>query len=73
MLIAQCSLWKTYIVDGGGEFPVFLQVLVVARVDGVLVDALPELEGEEGVLPPGDGLHPMIPYNSHTKFSNDST
>ena len=25
-------------------------------MDGVLVDALPELEGEEGVLAPGDGL-----------------
>ena len=49
----------SYIVDCWCEFSVFLQVLVVASVDGVFVDVLPELQGEEGVLTPGDRLYHM--------------
>ena len=49
----------SYIVDCWCEFSVFLQVLVVASVDGVFVGALPELECEKRVLAPRDRLDHM--------------
>ncbi len=45
-----------YLVDGGRELSVSLEIHVRAGVDGVLVLILPELQREQGVLAPGNVL-----------------
>ncbi len=43
-----------YLVDGGRELSVSLEIHVRAGVDGVLVLILTELQREQGVLAPGN-------------------
>ena len=46
----------SYLVDGRRQLSVLLEIHVGAGVHGVLVLLLSELEGEQGVLAPGDVL-----------------
>ena len=56
MLLFYSSSIVSHLVNFWREFSVSLQIHVCARVDGVFVGLLPELEREEGVLTPGNVL-----------------